>query len=64
MVDSIFLPHEAKAIKMIPLSVCSPPDKLVWAETTNGKFTVKSAYHLAVSLSSSDSSGKIGRAHV
>ena len=56
-VDSIFLPHEAEAIKSIPLSVRLPPDKLVWAKTTNSKFTVKNAYRLAVSLSSSDSSG-------
>ncbi|KAK9997418.1 hypothetical protein SO802_022104 [Lithocarpus litseifolius] len=32
VVDSIFLPHEAEAIKSIPLSVCFPLDKLVWAE--------------------------------
>ena len=57
VVDTIFPPHEAKAIKSIPLSVRLPPDKLVWAETANGKFTVKSAYHLAVSISSSDSRG-------
>ena len=31
VVDSIFLPHEAKAIKSIPLSVHFPLDKLVWA---------------------------------
>ena len=57
VVDSIFLPHEAEAIKSILLSVRLPPDKLVWAETTNGKFTVKSAYHLVVSISSSDTRG-------
>ena len=59
MVDSIFLPHEAEAIKSIPLSVRSPPDKLVWAETTNGKFTVKSAYHLAIRISSSSTRGSV-----
>ena len=29
MVDSIFLPHEAEAVKSIPLSVCLSPDKLL-----------------------------------
>ena len=29
----------------------------MWAEIANGRFTVKSAYHLAVSISSSDSRG-------
>ena len=59
MVDSIFLPHEAKAIKSIPLSVCFPSDKLMWAEMANGKFTVKSAYHLVVRISSSDTRGSV-----
>ena len=57
VVDFIFLPHEAEAIKSIPLSVCFPSDKLVWAETANGKFTVKSAYHLAVRISFSKNGG-------
>ena len=30
----------------IPLSTSLPPDKLVWACTAKGKFTVRSAYHL------------------
>ena len=57
VMDFIFLPHEVEAIKSIPLSVRLPPDKLVWDETANGKFTVKSDYHLVVSLSSLDSNG-------
>ena len=57
VVDFIFLPHEAKAIKSIPLSVCFPSDRLVWAKTANGKFTVKSAYHLAVRISFSKNGG-------
>ena len=59
VVDSIFLPHEAKAVKSIPLSVRSPLDKLVWAEMANGKFIVKSAYHLAVRMSSSCTRGSV-----
>ena len=51
VVDSIFLPHEAEAIKSIPFSVHFPLDKLVWAEMTNGKFTIKSAYHFPMKIS-------------
>ena len=54
-----FLPHEAEAVKSIPLSVRSLPGKLVWAETANGKFTVKSAYHLAVRISSLGTRGSV-----
>ena len=57
VVDFIFLPHEAEAIKSIPLSVCFPSDKLVWAETANGKFTIKSAYHLPMKISFSENRG-------
>ena len=48
MLDVIFLPHEAELIKSIPLSVQLPEDKLIWAGNNNGKFSVKSAYRLAV----------------
>ena len=59
VVDSIFMPHEAEAVKSIPLSVCSPQNKLVWVETANGKFTIKSAYNLAVRISSSSIRGNV-----
>ena len=48
VLDVIFLPHEAELIKSIPLSVQLPEDKLIWAGNNNGKFSVKSAYRLAV----------------
>ena len=50
VIDSLFLTHEVDLIKSIPLSATLPADKLVWAVTNNGKFTVGSAYRLAVSL--------------
>ena len=50
VIDSLFIAHEVKLIKSIPLSATLPMDKIVWAETTNGNFTVKSAYKLAISL--------------
>ncbi|XP_065619737.1 uncharacterized protein LOC136063366 [Quercus suber] len=48
IIDAIFLPHEADLIKSIPLSLRRPEDKLVWAGTFNGLFSVRSAYRLAV----------------
>ena len=50
VIDSLFIDHETDLIKSIPLSAALSPSKLVWAETNNGKFTVGSAYELAVTL--------------
>ena len=50
MIDNLFIPHEAELIKSIPLSATLPADKMVWAETANGNFTVRSAYKLAVNF--------------
>ncbi|XP_075654826.1 uncharacterized protein LOC142624996 [Castanea sativa] len=46
--NSWFLPEDREAILGIPLSSSNTPDRLVWAETRSGKFTVKSAYALAL----------------
>ena len=43
--------QEAEMIKSIPLSSRLPEDKLIWALSPNGQFSVRSAYSLAVSLS-------------
>ncbi|XP_075669864.1 uncharacterized protein LOC142639591 [Castanea sativa] len=48
---------EAELIKSIPLSAILPVDKMVWAETSNGNFTVRSAYKLAVNLITSATCG-------
>ena len=48
VLDVLFLPHEAEAIKSIPLSSWLPNDKLIWAASLNGLFSVRSAYQLAV----------------
>ena len=42
-VRSTFLPHDAEAMLGIPLSFRLPKDSIIWAWTTHGKFTVKSA---------------------
>ena len=44
VVDALFLPHEAEAIKAIPISSNLPEDKQIWAWSTNGVFSVKNAY--------------------
>ena len=45
-INSIFLPHDAKSILSIPLSVASPVDHKVWSATANGVFSVSSAYRI------------------
>ena len=57
VIDSFFIDYEVDLIKSIPLSVALPLDKLVWAETNNGKFTVGSAYKLVVTLFKSRNHG-------
>ena len=44
----IFIPADAHSILRIPLSVHLPYDRLVWAYTSKGQFTVCSAYKLAM----------------
>ncbi|KAF3943043.1 hypothetical protein CMV_030359 [Castanea mollissima] len=57
IVDSLFLPHEAEAIKGIPLSSRLLVDKLIWTETQNSIFSVRSAYKLAMKIVVSGSRG-------
>jgi hypothetical protein len=44
--DDVFEETEANVIKAIPLNPLLPPDRLVWRGTTDGVFSVRSAYHL------------------
>ncbi|KAF3943108.1 hypothetical protein CMV_030299 [Castanea mollissima] len=50
-----------ETILSIPLSIRMPRDKMVWAGTPNGKFTVKSAYWLAKAMSTADHEGTSAR---
>ncbi|KAK7845520.1 putative ribonuclease h protein [Quercus suber] len=47
-INQWFLPEDRDEILSIPLSTTSNRDRLIWAENWSGKFTVKSAYLLAL----------------
>ena len=49
-IRQMFLPGDADTILSIPLCCSWPEDKLIWHYTNNGRFTVKSAYQLQLSL--------------
>ncbi|CAL1353573.1 unnamed protein product [Linum trigynum] len=53
-----FDPPTCRAIKAIPLPRQCIEDRLVWYDTANGIFSVKSAYHLAVRLDQQNSRWK------
>ena len=48
LIERWFLPEDREAILSIPLSSTSTQDRVVWAVNNSGKFTVKSAYVLAL----------------
>ena len=60
LVRELFLNFEADIILSIPLSTCMPRDKLVWAATPNGKFTMKSAYWLALVMKRAENESTSG----
>ena len=57
LVRELFMNFEGKNILSISLSISMPRDKMVWAGTPNGKFTVKSAYWMAMAMSSAEHEG-------
>lgn len=50
LLNAVFSEVEANVIAGIPLSPILPRDCLIWKGTSNGLFTVRSAYHLAKDL--------------
>ncbi len=52
-----FLPHEAKAILGIPLSSKHLSDTIIWGETKDRVYPVRSRYHLLLTESYQDSPG-------
>ena len=50
LINQIFLPDNATYILSIPLSCHKPQDRMIWAYTPRGRFTVNSAYKVALSM--------------
>jgi hypothetical protein len=50
LIDKSFSAYVANIIKNIPLCPSLPPDKIIWNGTSNGMFSVKSVYHMALDL--------------
>uniref|UniRef100_A0A2N9GI95 Reverse transcriptase domain-containing protein n=1 Tax=Fagus sylvatica TaxID=28930 RepID=A0A2N9GI95_FAGSY len=48
LIRETFLPHDAGAIMGIPLSSHPQSDCLVWGGTRNGRYAVRSGYHLLI----------------
>jgi hypothetical protein len=46
MVQDLFGAETAYGICQIPLGTIHNEDRQIWRNTTNGEFTVRSAYHL------------------
>ena len=60
LVRELFLNFEADIILSIPLSTRMPRDKVVWVATPNSKFTVKSAYWLALDMNIAENESTSG----
>ncbi|XP_050254980.1 uncharacterized mitochondrial protein AtMg00310-like [Quercus robur] len=54
IIDNLFLPHEAKMIKSLPISLVDCEDKIFWPLTANGEYSVKTGYRLLSNLGASD----------
>ncbi|KAI5351664.1 hypothetical protein L3X38_004555 [Prunus dulcis] len=52
--NDLFLPVDVVDIVRIPLSFRAPPDRIVWNYDKHGLFTVKSAYRVALRVTSGD----------
>ena len=48
LIDNLFLPYDAKAIKHIPLSKHKHADKITWPGNMNGEYSVRSGYSFLV----------------
>lgn len=59
LIRSIFLPHEADVITSIALSSHLPDDRLVWALIANGRFSIRSAYKVAMEMVDRELKGAI-----
>ena len=53
-IDALFALHEVEVIKAIPINSHLPEDKLIWAWSNNGVFSVKNAYWVACQMSTAE----------
>lgn len=60
LIRESLLPCDAVDILNIPLSRANLEDEIIWAINNKGKFSEKSAYHLAVALEDSKESSASG----
>ncbi|KAL0293788.1 UNVERIFIED_CONTAM: putative ribonuclease H protein [Sesamum calycinum] len=56
-INALLWPVDREAILQIPLSISGGPDLLIWHYSNNGFFSVRSAYHLALSSSFASTAG-------
>ena len=54
LIEHIFLPHEAASILGMPLSSHTCLDIVIWPHTTNGRYSVRSAYHFLMERANQD----------
>ncbi|KAL0344526.1 UNVERIFIED_CONTAM: putative mitochondrial protein [Sesamum radiatum] len=59
-VRELFWPEDSEVILGLPLSRTREPDLLVWHYSKNGRFSVRSAYHLACLLDDRPGSSSLG----
>ena len=54
LIEHMFLPHEASSILGMPLSSHASLDTLIWPHTSNGRYSVRSAYRLLMEKANRD----------
>ena len=59
LIRDVFLPHEAEVILGLVLSSRLPEDRLVWAPSSNGRFSIQSAYMVAMEMKEEGLKGTI-----
>ncbi|KAF7140564.1 hypothetical protein RHSIM_Rhsim06G0091800 [Rhododendron simsii] len=57
-IDSLFPPEMGNAIKSTPISWSGGEDKLIWAHSSSGNYSVKSGYHLAFQSTQENDTGQ------
>jgi hypothetical protein len=59
LLETLFTAEEVDAILSIPLSSTNRSDGVIWRGSSNGIFTVKSAYQMAKEMSLEDKQGAL-----